>query len=185
MGKRRSRIRPKKSLTKDNVEHHHHHHRGKKRMTSAEKRKLGLLRLKKGNKTFQMFIPIHKMWKEYAEQTLFTERSLSSMSENRLSARSVGTFQDKLKKLEFFGSILKVTKSRCSEYIGLEGIVIQETKNTFSIITIDNKVKLIPKLHSEFSLVIKGLGFSILGNHLHQRPVDKAKQNFKKRCLWL
>nr|XP_045618991.1 uncharacterized protein LOC123770857 [Procambarus clarkii] len=85
----------------------------------------------------------------------------------------------------YFGCFMRVTKSRCSEYVGTQGIVIRETKNTFMMICPNDQVKIIPKLHSEFSFVVGKVGFSVLGNHLHQRSAERAKHNFKKLSLWL
>ncbi|RXG69181.1 Ribonuclease P protein subunit p29 [Armadillidium vulgare] len=188
LGSKIPRVRPHKSLKNKSVKvDSKAPNRGKKRMTCAERRKRGLLHLNKNNKTFEMFVPLHKMWKEYALQMLGIghNQEKSKDSDGTSNKKFITILQQKVRKIEYFGSLLKVTKSRCSEYIGIEGIIIQETKNTFSFITVDNCVKIVPKLHSEFSFIVGNFGFSILGNHLHQRPVDKAKQHLKKQSLWL
>lgn len=37
--------------------------------------------------------------------------------------------------------VLSVTKSKCPSYVGITGIILQEFKHVFKIITKDNKLK--------------------------------------------
>ena len=159
--------------------------RGKRKLSSKEKRKLGLNKLDKKNKTFEMFLPLNEMWKTYAETLLDVDKLLKSNWKCEASDSKTENLQMKLKKIDYTGCFIRVTKSKCSNYIGLIGIVMKETKSTFCIITPKNEVKIISKIHSEFSFVVSGIGFSVLGNHLCQRPVDRSKHGFKKHCLWL
>ena len=160
-------------------------HRGKKRLTGQEKRELGLHLIDKINKTFEMFLPIHDLWKSYAQELLHVSHFLQSGWKGDVRDTKTETIQNRVRKMDYFGCFLRVTRSRCSEYIGTQGIIIRETKNTFVMVCPDNNVKTIPKMYSEFSFVVEGVGFSIMGNHLHQRPAERAKHNFKKLCLWL
>ncbi|XP_076045240.1 ribonuclease P/MRP subunit POP4 [Oratosquilla oratoria] len=160
-------------------------HRGKKRLTSHEKRKLGFHKLDKTNKTFEMFLPMYDMWKSYAVSLLGIDFFVKNGWVGERGDSRTETMQNRLKKIEYVGSFLRVTMSRCSEYVGTTGIVIQETRNTFVLVTPEDKVYNIPKQHSEFSFVLNGVGVSVLGNHLYQRPVDRAKHNLKKHCLWM
>ena len=49
--------------------------------------------------------------------------------------------QEKLLKADFHGSCVTVQKSKCPSYIGVSGIVLQETRNMFKVITKDDQVK--------------------------------------------
>lgn len=49
--------------------------------------------------------------------------------------------QKQVIKADFHGCYLSVAKSRCPSNIAISGIVLQETKNTFKLITQDNKIK--------------------------------------------
>ena len=47
----------------------------------------------------------------------------------------------KLLKADYHGCMITVRKTKCPSLLGLSGIVLMETKNTFKIISKDNKVK--------------------------------------------
>ncbi|XP_042223692.1 ribonuclease P protein subunit p29-like [Homarus americanus] len=180
---KKARIRPHKSLRKRNKKNAPH--QGKKRLTGRERRELGLHKVDRCNKTFEMFLPINDLWKKYAVDLLGINYFIVNGWKGGDRDTKTEAVQNRIRKIDYFGCFMRVTKSRCSEYIGTQGIVIKETKNTFMLICPDDKVKIIPKLHSEFSFVVGMVGFSILGNHLHQRSVERAKHNFKKLRLWL
>ena len=42
---------------------------------------------------------------------------------------------------DLHAAILHVTQSRCSSLVGVSGIVLQETKNAFILVTCDNQLK--------------------------------------------
>uniref|UniRef100_A0A0P4WD40 Ribonuclease P protein subunit p29 n=1 Tax=Scylla olivacea TaxID=85551 RepID=A0A0P4WD40_SCYOL len=183
---KKARVRPHKSLKQpEKKQQQPPLHRGKKRLTSKERRDLGLHLIDKTNKTFEMFLPIHDLWKSYAQELLHISHFLQSGWNGDARDTKTETIQNRVRKMDYFGCFLRVTRSRCSEYVGIQGIVIRETKNTLVMVCPDDHVKTIPKVHSEFSFVVDGVGFSIMGNHLHQRPAERAKHNFKKLCLWL
>jgi len=46
-----------------------------------------------------------------------------------------------LMNADLHASLLQVTESRCPALVGLSGIVLQETKNAFVLVTSDNKLK--------------------------------------------
>ncbi|KAK3877986.1 hypothetical protein Pcinc_017348 [Petrolisthes cinctipes] len=178
------RIRPHKSLRKPKNTHQAPN-RGRKRLTGRERRALGLNTVDRANKSFAHFAPINDIWRDYA-------RTLLGISHFRQGGWKAGdrdtrteTVQNRVRKMDYFGCLVRVSASRCSEFVGVTGIVLRETKNTMVVVCPDDRVKTIPKLHSEFSFVVDGVGFTILGNHLHQRPADRAKHNFKKHSLYL
>ena len=154
-------------------------------LSSKERRELGLHKINRFDKTFKMFLPVHKIWLQYARKYLSLSRHKKNGWRGKGNEDTTVNIQNLIRRIEYFGCFIRVTESRCSEYIGIVGIVLRETKNTFMLICPDNKVKTIPKHHSEFSFVVDNVGFSILGNHLSQRPSGRAKHTFKKHCLWL
>ena len=44
-------------------------------------------------------------------------------------------------KADLHGCLITVQKSKCPSYIGTQGIVLQETQNTFKLICEDDKLK--------------------------------------------
>jgi len=50
-------------------------------------------------------------------------------------------FETKLLKADFHGALLTVTKAKSPSLVGLTGLVLLETKNTFKLITTKNLLK--------------------------------------------
>uniref|UniRef100_A0A7N9CWD8 Ribonuclease P protein subunit p29 n=1 Tax=Macaca fascicularis TaxID=9541 RepID=A0A7N9CWD8_MACFA len=49
--------------------------------------------------------------------------------------------QAKLLKADLHGAVISVTKSKCPSYVGITGILLQETKHIFKIITKEDRLK--------------------------------------------
>ena len=85
-------------------------------------------------------------------------------------------------KQEFIGIQSIISQSSHVDYIGLSGKVVNETKNTFSILH-KNKVKKIIKKSAIFRFKFcDGTIVEIDGNLLVGRPEDRLKKNIKR--LW-
>ncbi len=78
-------------------------------------------------------------------------------------------------KFEFTGSDLEVVESTHQGYEGLNGKVIDETKNVF-LIEDEEKEKKIPKKGNRFELTIDGRHNILDGNNLTHRPEDRIKK---------
>ena len=44
-------------------------------------------------------------------------------------------------KCDLHGAVVTVQQSLCPSYVGVSGIILQESRNTFIVITNDNKLK--------------------------------------------
>lgn len=91
---------------------------------------------------------------------------------------------DNLVRHEFIGLKVKVVSLK-NKSLDLNGIVIDETKNTIKIEVETSKnhfeEKMIPKKHSIFQFEIpNGEIIEIDGNILSIRPEDRIKKRFKK-----
>ncbi len=53
----------------------------------------------------------------------------------------VDDIQQKLNKIDLHGAHVKVTHSNCKDFIGLKGIIIKETRNTFVVVSPENVTK--------------------------------------------
>jgi RNase P/RNase MRP subunit p29 len=73
-------------------------------------------------------------------------------------------------KDEFIGKKIKITKTKMKHQIGVEGIIINETKNTFTILT-DGKEKKILKNNKEFLIE----GTKIKGKQIQKKPEERIK----------
>lgn len=58
--------------------------------------------------------------------------------QNWVTAQAVGS---KIASADFHGAKLTVVRSKCVSLVGLEGIVVRDTKFTFQIITMRSELK--------------------------------------------
>lgn len=137
-----------------------------KRITSRQKRQLGLFNIPAHCHKYDLFLPLHQLWLGYIDE-LFAN-NLNALVQSQ-----------KLIKADYHGAILTVIKSKCPSYIGVIGILIQETESMLNIITKENKLKRIPKAASIFNLSVKGNTFTIYGSQIRFRASDRATRKFK------
>jgi ribonuclease P protein subunit POP4 len=82
---------------------------------------------------------------------------------------------------ELVGMPVKITKSTHQDFIGLEGKVIDETKNTIIIEDNEGGEKQVPKKDVTFHFTIPdGKIVEIEGKIIVSRPEDRIKKRFKK-----
>jgi len=142
--------------------------RGTKRMTAREKRERRVYEVPADCHNYSLFIPLHELWLQYMEE-LFGQSSNSTVH------------AQKLVKADYHGAIMTVVRSKCHSYIGVTGIMIQETENVFKIITEQNKLKFIPKAASVFSFRVRDEVYTIYGNHIRYRASERAAKKFKSK----
>jgi len=83
---------------------------------------------------------------------------------------------------EFMGTEVKVAKSRHPNYVGISGKIIDETRNTFTVLQ-EEKRRIVVKdsaiFHFKFS---DGTTVEINGKLLVGRPEDRLKKHIRR--LW-
>ena len=85
-------------------------------------------------------------------------------------------------RYEFIGSGTEITRSPHGGYVGLGGIVVGETKNTFTLIN-EGQTKNIIKEQAVFNFKFgNGTIAEIDGKLLVGRPEDRLKKSIKR--LW-
>ena len=83
---------------------------------------------------------------------------------------------------EFIGTKGKITQSRHADYVGINGEVVNETKNTFAILHA-GKTKSVIKNSAVFQFKFSdGTAVEIDGKLLVGRPEDRLKKSVKR--LW-
>lgn len=53
----------------------------------------------------------------------------------------VNTIETRLLKADLHGAVLTVIRSKCSGFVGVRGILLQETENMFNIVTATDQLK--------------------------------------------
>ena len=83
---------------------------------------------------------------------------------------------------EFIGLVVTVVKSSNLHAVGISGRVVDETRNTFTILQNDNR-KVVVKDTSVFDFVMSdGTAVEIDGKVIMGRPEDRIKK--RPRRLW-
>ncbi|MEG3224039.1 MAG: ribonuclease P [Methanobacteriales archaeon Met13] len=82
---------------------------------------------------------------------------------------------------ELVGLIVQVAESSHQGFTGLEGKVVNETKNTLTLEDREGREKIIPKETATFHFKLPdGSTVEIEGNIIVSRPEDRIKKRFKK-----
>jgi ribonuclease P protein subunit POP4 len=105
-----------------------------------------------------------------------------------------------LQKADFHGALLKVVRSKCSSLVGVQGIILMDTKGTFQIICKDNRVKsessflnvacglimffsVIAKHSCLFEILLEDITISVFGKHFVCKPAERTTKKVKTRLI--
>lgn len=140
-----------------------------KGLTARQRREMKLFQIKPEHQKYQLFLPLHKLWKQYVVDLC---NGLKSNSNPQM-------IQQKLLKADFHGAIMTVVRSKCPSYVGTTGILVQELKHVFKFITKEDRLKVIPKRNSVFAVEIKGFVSHIYGSKFELRSSERSAKKFK------
>ncbi|KAM9301982.1 ribonuclease P protein subunit p29 [Gastrophryne carolinensis] len=144
--------------------------RGKsKGLTAKERREMRIFEIKADRQKYNMFLPLHDLWKQYI-------RSLCNGLKPDAQPQMI---QTKLLKADLHGALVTVFKSKCPSYVGITGIILQETKHVLKIITKEDKLKVVPKMNCVFSVEIDGFITYVYGSKLQMRASQRSAKKFK------
>ena len=105
-----------------------------KPLSAKEKRITGIYDIPKEERKHEIYVPLHKMWLGYMREVLGSKEGEMGY----VTAQGMGT---KLTSADYHGAEVTVVRSKCVGMVGLEGIVVRDTKFTFQIITKKNELK--------------------------------------------
>ncbi|KAK2463464.1 hypothetical protein APHAL10511_004550 [Amanita phalloides] len=139
----------------------------KRRDTRKARKRLGVVGTKEAKErgfwnfdktqiTFRNILPLHHLWMGYMSELLGLAQP-SSATPGALSKPPMptsATMHAKLLKADFHGAFVRVHQSKNVSVLGLSGIVIVDTENTFTVVTRQNRVKMIPKQNSIFTFTV-------------------------------
>ncbi|XP_027136949.1 ribonuclease P protein subunit p29 isoform X1 [Larimichthys crocea] len=142
-----------------------------KGLNARQKRAMKVFQIKPEDQRYQLFLPLHELWRQY----------ITDLCGGLKPTCSPQFVQQKLLKADFHGAIITVVRSKCPSYVGTTGILVQEFKHVFKIITEEDKLKVIPKRNSVFAVEINGFVSHIYGNKFEQRASERSAKKFKVR----
>ncbi|KAL7170057.1 hypothetical protein ACSBR2_034995 [Camellia fascicularis] len=134
-----------------------HSKRSKKHMSMKQHKKCGTLDLPQELHNFDIFKPMHEMWKGYMVQLL------KNVGKNQLTKC--------LLTADLHGAMILVVQCKIAAFTGVSGIMIRETEETFGIITQDNKFRVVPKKLSVFMFQADCWKITLHGDKLASRNV--------------
>ncbi|XP_053617701.1 ribonuclease P protein subunit p29 [Plodia interpunctella] len=143
-------------------------------LTRKEKAKLGFYVIPRNSVNYNEILPLNQIWEHYMSQIIQTNRQVP-----HVNSKSWENYTQTIYKADFHGSRLLVARSKCPSYVGKSGICIMDTKNTFKIVSEDNKVITIPKKECVFEMMLKNFRFTIFGKHLCARPAERSTKKIK------
>eukprot|EP00249_Psilotum_nudum_P017179 c26196_g1_i2 orf=131-895(+) len=101
--------------------------RSKKHMSTRQHKRIGSFAFPQQFQKYSLFLPMNKMWKDYAR------RLIKGNSEKMI--------EPCLLQADLHGVILAVLQAKNTTFVGVQGIMVRETLNTFSIMTSLDKLQ--------------------------------------------
>ncbi|KAJ6713916.1 RIBONUCLEASE P SUBUNIT P29 [Salix viminalis] len=127
----------------------------RRHMSMKQHKKFGMFNLPQDLQKFDVYKPMHEIWKDYMTQ-LLKKTGQNELPKCLLSA-------------DLHGAAILVADCKIKSFTGVRGIMIRETAETFGIITQDNKLKVVPKKVSVFIFQIDCWKITMLGDKLSSR----------------
>ena len=156
--------------------------KSKQYLTAKERRALGLYRLPKKGLKYSSFLPLHSLWTGYMDELLdLANLEKGGWAPNLNEETRQLQLQMRICRADFHGAAVKVVGATCSTHMGLQGIVVMETKNTIQIISKDNILRILPKLGSSLSLKVGEFLFTVPGACIDSKPGERATKKLKNK----
>lgn len=142
-----------------------HSKRSKRHMSLKQHKKCGSFHLHDTFHRFDLYKPMHEMWKEYMRE-LTKSTPKKQLAESLLSS-------------DLHGALLIVAQCKAALYQGVSGIMIRDTAETFGIISEDNHFRVVPKAGSVFVLQADCWKVTLMGDKLS--PKERLKENQRQQ----
>lgn len=150
----------------------------KKFLTTRKRMLLGLGKINcKNGLKYTDLLPLHQLWLKYI-QSILGDKISSNESHNPIDSNWENINQQ-LIKADFHGAKISVIKSKCPSLVGISGIIIQDTKNTFRICCTDDVIRTLPKDAIVIKLYLHEQTLQIFGKQLSIRPTERTVKKFK------
>ncbi|KAK2580258.1 hypothetical protein KPH14_012509 [Odynerus spinipes] len=150
----------------------------KKFLTTRKRMLLGLGKIScNSGLKYTDLLPLHQLWLKYI-QSVLGDKFSPTETHNPIDANWENINQQ-LMKADFHGAKISVVKSKCPSLVGISGIIVQDTKNTFRICGMDNIMRTLPKDAIVIKLYLHELTLQIFGKQLSIRPTERTVKKFK------
>nr|POE51723.1 ribonuclease p protein subunit p29 [Quercus suber] len=117
-------------------------------LSAKQKRALAIHEIPRSQQKYSLYLPLHALWCRYMREILGLDDPARPAYVTPLSAGPL------LVSADYHGALLQVVRSRCPSRVGLQGIVVKDTKFTFELCTAHDAVKVCPKEHTVFAFEI-------------------------------
>ncbi|KAH7035802.1 putative rRNA and tRNA processing protein [Microdochium trichocladiopsis] len=164
-------------------------------LSARQRRRMGLYDLPRDKQAYAVFEPLHALWLGYIREILGNELFTGGQ-----------TAAAKLASADIHGARVRVSRSSCPSRVGIEGIVVRDSRYAVQIVTRKNTVKLVPKEGTIFRVEVPAPGkpitttskqtqphadsgqdeifvFEILGDQFQTRSADRANRKFRAHFL--
>lgn len=111
-----------------------------KPLSAKEKRDSGVYEIPAEARKYELYVPLRGMWVGYMWEVLGMGGKVGDEGGRGcfVTGASVG---GKIASADFHGAEVRVVRSRCVGMVGLEGIVVRDTKFTFQVVTRGDELK--------------------------------------------
>ena len=108
-------------------------------LSAKEKRKLGVHDIPKHEAKYGIYKGLHQLWCGYIRDVLGLRGAEEGSKKHQyVSAPDAGP---KILSADFHGAEIEVVRSRCVGRVGAKGLVVKDTRFTFTIITKEDALK--------------------------------------------
>lgn len=137
-------------------------------LSKRVKKRLNLYKLDKREKlNYADYEKLNEAWLNYAISCLLTCLPKGSHSSASLDEANV---LNCLKQMDYHGCVLSVVKSTSSSLIGTQGIVLQEKRNVFYLLSRENQIKIVPKSGTLFEFELFDVKMILVGSNMIIKP---------------
>ncbi|XP_014246486.1 ribonuclease P protein subunit p29 isoform X2 [Cimex lectularius] len=148
-------------------------------LSNTQKKAIGLYNLSRTGLLYEDLIPLHNMWNSYMENYLGLRHLKDSNTFGDVTSPNYDETMQQLWKADYHGAYIKVSKSTCPSLVGVEGILVFETRNMLKLLGKDNILRNIPKMSCEFKLRLGDYELSFLGKNFMVRSSDRSIKKLK------
>lgn len=134
---------------------------------------------REGRGSYADYLSLHHAWVRYISDVLGIQRNDGGVTASAGSSSLAGDEGDRVRQepisqkrvltADLHGCKLKVSESKCNTDVGLAGIVIRESKTAFHVMTMKDKVKIVPKAGRRFQIDLSPYFITLHGNGLLDR----------------